>query len=86
MSQSIAVLSIVRAYITFRMGERWGVYSVLVGKPGEKRPLGRPRRRWEDNIKINIQEVGCGCKLWAVGPQLATSQQLKVHATHTKNC
>jgi hypothetical protein len=37
--------------------ERRGVYRVLVGKPEGKRPLGRPRRRWEDNIKINLQEV-----------------------------
>ena len=42
-----------------RMGERRGVYRVLVGKPDEKRPLGRPRRRWEDNIKMDLQEVGC---------------------------
>jgi len=40
-------------------GERRGVYSVLVGKPQGKRPLGRPRHRWEDNIKIDLQEVGC---------------------------
>jgi hypothetical protein len=40
------------------------VYRVLVGKPGEKRPLGRPRRRWEDNIKMNLQEVGCGVMDW----------------------
>ena len=43
-----------------RMGERRGVYRVLVGKLGEKRPLGRPRRRWEDNIKMDFQEVVCG--------------------------
>jgi len=42
------------------MGERRGVYWVLVRKPEGKRPLGRPRRRWEDNIKVNLQEVGCG--------------------------
>ena len=41
-------------------GERRGVYRVLVGKPEGKRPFGRPRRRWEDNIKMNLQEVGCG--------------------------
>ena len=41
------------------MGEKRGVYRVLVGKPEGKRPLGRPRRRWEDNIKMDIQEVGC---------------------------
>ena len=43
-----------------RMGKRRGVYRVLVGKPEGKRPLGRPRRRWEDNIKMDLQEVGCG--------------------------
>jgi len=47
-----------------RMGERRGVYRVLVGKPVGKRPLGRPRRRWEDNIKMNPQEVGCGGMGW----------------------
>jgi len=41
-----------------RMGEGRGVYRVLVGKPGGKRPLGRPRYRWEDNIKMDLQEVG----------------------------
>jgi len=41
-----------------------GVYEVLVGKPGGKRPLGRPRRRWEDNIKMDLQEVGRGCGDW----------------------
>jgi len=42
------------------MGERRGVYRVLVGKPEGKRPLGRPRHRWEGNIKMDLQEVGCG--------------------------
>ena len=42
-------------------GERRGVYRVLVGKPEGKRPLGRPRLRWEDNIKMDLQEVGGGC-------------------------
>jgi hypothetical protein len=42
------------------IGEGKGVQRVLVGKPEGKRPLGRPRRRWEDNIKMNLQEVGCG--------------------------
>jgi hypothetical protein len=42
-----------------RMGERKGVYRVLVGKPEGKRPLGRPRRRWKDNIKMYLQEVRC---------------------------
>jgi hypothetical protein len=43
------------------MGENRVVYRVLVGKPEGKRPLGRPRRRWEDNIKMDLQEVG-GCR------------------------
>jgi len=43
-----------------RMGERRGVYRVLVGKPKGKRSLGGPRHRWEDNIKMDLQEVGCG--------------------------
>jgi len=42
------------------MGEGRGVYRILVGKPEGKRLLGRTRHRWEDNIKIDIQEVGCG--------------------------
>jgi len=42
------------------LGKRRGVYRVLVRKREEKRSLGRPRRRWEDNIKIDVQEVGCG--------------------------
>ena len=44
--------------------ERRGVYRVLVGKPEGKRPLGRHRRRWEDNIKMDLQEVGCGGIDW----------------------
>jgi hypothetical protein len=47
-----------------RMGEERGVYRVLVGKPEGKRPLGRPRRRWGDNIRMDLQEVGCGCVDW----------------------
>ena len=46
------------------MGERRGVYRVLVGKPEGKRPLGRSRRRWKDNIKMDLQEVGCGGMDW----------------------
>jgi hypothetical protein len=42
------------------MGERRGVYRVLVGTPEEKRPLRRSRHRWEDNIKMDLQDVGCG--------------------------
>ena len=47
-----------------RMGEGRGVYRVLVGKPEGKRPLGRPRRRWEDNIRMDLQEVGVGYEDW----------------------
>jgi hypothetical protein len=41
-----------------------GVYRVLVGKTEGKRPLGRPRRRWEDNVRMDLQEVGIGCEDW----------------------
>ena len=47
-----------------RLGARSGLYRVLVGKPEGKRPLGRPRRRWEDNTKMDLQEVGCGGVVW----------------------
>ena len=47
-----------------RMEEGRGVHRVLVGKPEGKRPLGRPRRTWEDNIKMDLQEVGTGCGDW----------------------
>jgi hypothetical protein len=46
------------------MGEGRGVYRVLVGKPEEKRPLERPSLKWEDNIKMDLQEVGCGGTDW----------------------
>ena len=47
-----------------RMGEEKAVYRVLVGKPEGKRPLGRPRRRWVDNIRMDLQEVGYGYMDW----------------------
>jgi len=47
------------------MREVRGLNRVLVGKPEGKRPLGRPRRRWEDNIKMDLQKVGRGC--WGLG-------------------
>jgi len=47
-----------------RMGERRGVYRALLGKLEGKRPLGRPRRRWVDNIRMYLQEVGCGYMDW----------------------
>ena len=48
----------------FRMGEERGLYRVLLGKPEGRRPLGRPRRRWVDNIRMDLQEVGCGYMDW----------------------
>jgi len=47
-----------------RMGEKSGIYMVLVQKPEGKRPLGRPRHRWDNNIKMDLQEVGCGGMDW----------------------
>ena len=47
-----------------RTGEDRGVYRVLLGKPEGRRPLGRPRRRWVDNIRMDLQEVGCGYMDW----------------------
>jgi hypothetical protein len=49
------------------MGEERKVYRVLVGKPEGKRPVGRPRRRWEDGIKMDLREIGWGCGLDPVG-------------------
>jgi hypothetical protein len=46
------------------MGEGRGAYRILVGRPEGRRPLGRPRHRWEDNIKIDLQEVGWGGMDW----------------------
>jgi len=53
-----------RAGHVARMGEKRGVYRVLVGKPEGRRPLGRPRRGWADNIRMDLQEVGCGYMDW----------------------
>jgi len=47
-----------------RMGEERGVYRILVGKPERKSSLGRPRHRWVNNIRMDLQEVGCGCMDW----------------------
>ena len=47
-----------------RMGEEKGVYRVLVGKPEGRRLLGRPRRRWVDKIRMDLQELGCGYMDW----------------------
>ena len=46
------------------MGERRGVYRDMVGKPEGKKPLGRPRSRWKENMKMDLQEVGCECIDW----------------------
>jgi len=46
------------------MGEERRVYRVVVGKPEERRSLGRPRRRWVDNVRMDLQEVGCGYMYW----------------------
>jgi hypothetical protein len=51
------------------MGEGRGVYRILLGKPEGKRPLGRPRHGWEDNVRMDLQEVGCGCWDWIGLPQ-----------------
>ena len=55
-----------------RMGEGRGVYRVLVGKPEGKRPLGRPRHRWEDNIKMDLQVVGVGVRTGSRGIRIGT--------------
>jgi hypothetical protein len=46
------------------MGDRRGVYRILMGRPEGKRPLGRPRRRWADNMKMDLPELGCGGVEW----------------------
>ena len=63
-----------------RMGDRRGVYRVLVGKHEGKRPLGRPRRRWENNIKMDLQEVGCGGIDWIELAQDRDSWRALVYA------
>ena len=70
-----------------RMGEGRGVHRVLVEKPEGKRPLGRPRRRWEDNVKMTLLEVGGGCGDWMELAQdrdrwralVSTVMNLRVH-------
>jgi len=47
-----------------RVGEKRGVYRFLLGKPEGRRPVGGPRRRWTDNIRMDLQEVGCGYMNW----------------------
>jgi hypothetical protein len=55
-----SVLESLSREIIARVEESTDVCRVLMGKPERKRPLGRPRRRWKDNIKMDLQEVGCG--------------------------
>ena len=62
------------------MGERRGGYIVFVGKPEGKSPLGRPRRIWEDNIKMDLQEVGCGGMDWIELPEDRARWQALVNA------
>ena len=63
-----------------RMGERRGVYRVLVGKLDGKRPLGRSRRTWENYIKLDLQEVGCGYMYWIGLAQDGDSWRMLVSA------
>jgi hypothetical protein len=62
------------------MGERRGVLRVVVGKPEGKRPLGRPRHRWEDDIKNDLQEVGCWAMDWIELAQDRDRWRALVHA------
>jgi len=62
------------------MGEEKGVYRVWVGKPEGKRPLARPRRRWVDNIRMDLQEVGCGYMDWIGLAQGRNSWRMLVSA------
>ena len=60
------------------MAEGRGVHKVLVGKPEGERPLGRPRRRCEDNIKMDLEEVGSGCEDWMEFAQDRNSWRARV--------
>jgi hypothetical protein len=62
------------------MGKKRGVYRVLVGKPEGKRPLGRPRHKWEDNIEMDLQEVGSGGRDWIELAQDTEGWQALVNA------
>ena len=62
------------------VGVSRGMYRVLVGKPEGKRPLGRPRHRWEDNIKLDLQEVGCKDLDWIELTQYRDRWQALVNA------
>ena len=62
------------------MEEGRGAHKVLVGRPEGKRPLGRPRRRWEDNIKMDLEEVGRGCGDWMELAVLMTANLINIEA------
>jgi hypothetical protein len=62
------------------MGKGRGVYRFFVGKPEGKNPLGRPRRRWEDNINMDLQEVGCGAMDWIELAEDRDRRRALVHA------
>jgi hypothetical protein len=59
-----------------QMGEKRNAYRLLVGKPEGKRPIGRPRRRWLDNIGMDLVEVGCGDVDWIVWLRTGTGGEL----------
>jgi hypothetical protein len=63
-----------------RIGEGRGVYRVLVWKPEGKRPPGSPRLRWDDNIKMGLQEVVCGCVVWIEPAQYLDMWRAHVNA------
>ena len=63
-----------------RMGEGRGVYRVLVGKPEGRRPVGRPMRRWKDNIKMDLHEVGCMGMDWIELAQVRDGWRALVNA------
>jgi hypothetical protein len=63
-----------------RVGDRRGVYRAMVGKPEGKRPLGRPRRRWEDNVKMGLQEFGWEGMEWIELPQDRDRRRALVNA------
>jgi len=60
-------------------GERRGIYRVLLGKPEGKGPFGRPRSRWDDNIKMDLEEVGCGGMTWIELAQVSDRWQALVN-------
>jgi hypothetical protein len=62
------------------MGEKRGAYRIFVGRPEGRRPLGRPRRRWEDNIKMDIEEVGWGGMDWIELTQVRDRRRAVVNA------